>query len=83
MICTQSAKLLRVASFQPPPLPQVKPVRSLSLIAAMGNPAPWVLDAVATPPLAARATLTAPLDALLTTCESAVLADAALVASPP
>jgi hypothetical protein len=39
LIETVSGKALAVASFQPPPLPQLTPARSLLLIAAMGKAA--------------------------------------------
>ena len=35
LTCNQSGKLFGVASFQPPPLPQLAPLRTLS-IAALG-----------------------------------------------
>ena len=84
LICTQSGKTARVSSFQPPPLLQLRPARSSLLTEATVNDWPGtvkVLDAEATPPLLAKATLIWP-DAL-TTCDSGGLLDAALPASPP
>jgi len=80
LICTQSGQALPVPSFQPPPLPQFTPARSLLLTAATGKPALMVLEAEATAPLLARATLLAP--AALTPCYRGVLLEAALPASP-
>ena len=55
LIDTVSGKASAVASFQPPPLPQLTPARSLLLTAETGKAALMVLDAVATPPLLASA----------------------------
>ena len=69
-----------VASFQPPPLPQLTPARSLLLTADTGKAALMVLEADATAPLLASATLLAP--AALTPCDNGLLLEAALPASP-
>ena len=73
--------MLPVLSFQPPLTPQLAPVRTLLMIADTGKLPLYVLEALATPPLLASATLM--LVVALTTCDSAALADAALPASPP
>src|SRR5678815_1070306 len=75
-ICTQSGYAFALVSFQPPPLPQLTPARSPLLIDDAGKAGLIVLEAVATPPLLASATLTEP--TAFTTCDSGVLADAAL-----
>src|SRR5438876_6347087 len=56
-ISTQSLeKSSAVLSFQPPPLPQLAPLRSPSLTALSGKAGLKAPDEVATPPLLAKAT---------------------------
>ncbi len=81
-ISTQSGKALAVASFQPPPLPQPAPLRSLLLIAATGNWLLNTLEAEATAPALASATLMPP-EAVSMTCSKVLLVEPALPASPP
>src|ERR1700694_5883100 len=59
-ICTQSGYTLGVPSAHPPPLPHPAPARSLLLIAVTGCAALNVVDALATAPVAASATLEGP-----------------------
>src|SRR4029078_3096082 len=80
-ISTQSGKALAAASFQPPPLPQPAPLRSLLLIAATGNCALDTLAPSATAPALASATLVPP-EAVLITWSKVLLVEAALPASP-
>jgi hypothetical protein len=56
LIDTVSGRVSAVASFQPPPLPQLRPARSLLLTADTGKAALMVLEADATAPLLASAT---------------------------
>src|SRR5581483_9677570 len=55
-ISTQSGPAFCVPSFQPPPAPQFRPLRSPLLIAETGYPGPSVDEADARPPLAGSAT---------------------------
>src|SRR6478736_5574760 len=80
LICTESGQTLGVASFQPPLTPQLAPVRTLSMIADTGKPVLKVLDAPATAPLLASATLM--LAVALTTCDSAAVLHAAVLLLP-
>ncbi len=53
----QSGNSPEVASFHPPPVPQPAPERLLSMTALGGKPALFVVEAIATPPFTASATL--------------------------
>ena len=71
-----------MASLHTPPAPKLRPARSPLLIAAAGYAELKVLDADATAPAEASATFTL-MTVPLTTCDSVVLIEGALPASPP
>src|SRR5438552_3112587 len=62
---SQSGYAFGVASFHPPPAPQFSPFRSPSVVPLGGKPPLYIEDAVAVPPLAASATLTAADEAVM------------------
>src|SRR6266704_3631213 len=82
-ISTQSGQTESVASFHTPPAPKLSPARSPLLMADTGKEPLKVLDANATAPAEASATLTLVPPLPLTTCDSVELFEAALLGSPP
>src|SRR6266568_8472520 len=81
-ISTQSGQTESVASLQTPPAPKLSPARSPSLTADTGKEPLKVLDANATAPAEASATLTLVPPLPLTICDSGALFEPALLASP-
>jgi hypothetical protein len=79
-ICTSSGYAFAVASFQPPPAPHTAPLRSPLFTALTGYALLYWLDAVATAPTLASATLLLPTGPVIPCVNCAP--DGAFAASP-